>query len=179
MITYCFIFSLWPVQFPGWMVNSEGSVFIATANDNAVGMYTCTAYNSYGTMGKSEPTQVILQVRWVSLLISGFSWKENIFCECWVICGQAITRLFPRQDPPSFQVPPRVEYLQEVGRELIIPCEAIGDPSPNITWSKVQEKICFCRLGSSIKVTYFSTLKLVLSLFPGRLAPLLALHTLC
>lgn len=56
-----FFFS--PVQFPGWIVNSEGSVFIATANDNAVGMYTCTAYNSYGTMGKSEPTKVILQVR--------------------------------------------------------------------------------------------------------------------
>lgn len=45
------------------MVNSEGSVFIATANDNAVGMYTCTPYNSYGTMGQSQPTQVILKVR--------------------------------------------------------------------------------------------------------------------
>lgn len=45
------------------MVNSEGSVFIATANDNAVGMYSCTAYNSYGTMGRSEATQVILKVR--------------------------------------------------------------------------------------------------------------------
>ncbi|XP_077378047.1 uncharacterized protein igsf9b isoform X2 [Festucalex cinctus] len=88
-------------HFPGWMVNSEGSVFIATANDNAVGMYSCTAYNSYGTMGQSEPTQVILQ------------------------------------DPPTFQVPPRPEYLQEVGRELIIPCEANGDPPPNITWSKI------------------------------------------
>ncbi|XP_061527084.1 uncharacterized protein igsf9b [Phycodurus eques] len=86
---------------PGWMVNSEGSVFIATANDNAVGMYSCTAYNSYGTMGQSEPTQVILQ------------------------------------DPPAFQVPPRPEYLQEVGRELVIPCEARGDPVPNITWSKI------------------------------------------
>lgn len=42
------------------------------------------------------------------------------------------------QDPPSFRVPPRPEYLQEVGRELIIPCEASGDPNPNITWSKVQ-----------------------------------------
>lgn len=50
------------LQFPGWIINSEGSVFITTANDNAVGMYTCTAYNSYGTMGQSEPTQVILQV---------------------------------------------------------------------------------------------------------------------
>ncbi|XP_029018950.1 protein turtle homolog A isoform X2 [Betta splendens] len=88
-------------NFPGWMVNSEGSVFIATANDNAVGMYTCTAYNSYGTMGQSEPTQVILQ------------------------------------DPPTFRVHPRAEYLQEVGREVIIPCEAVGDPTPNITWSKI------------------------------------------
>ncbi|XP_022059929.2 protein turtle homolog A isoform X1 [Acanthochromis polyacanthus] len=88
-------------NFPGWMVNSEGSVFITTANDNAVGMYTCTAYNSYGTMGQSEPTKVILQ------------------------------------DPPSFRLPPRPEYLQEVGRELIIPCEASGDPAPNITWSKI------------------------------------------
>uniref|UniRef100_A0AAV2MRP7 Immunoglobulin superfamily, member 9b n=1 Tax=Knipowitschia caucasica TaxID=637954 RepID=A0AAV2MRP7_KNICA len=88
-------------NFPGWMVNSEGSVFIARANDNAVGMYTCTPYNIYGTMGQSEPTNVILK------------------------------------DPPTFKVPPRTEYLQEVGRELIIPCEAFGDPSPNISWSKI------------------------------------------
>ncbi|KAM8886665.1 uncharacterized protein igsf9b isoform 5-T5 [Spinachia spinachia] len=88
-------------KLPGWIVNSEGSVFIATANDNAVGMYTCTAYNSYGTMGQSEPTKVILQ------------------------------------DPPSFRVLPRPEYLQEVGRDLTIHCEAIGDPAPNITWSKI------------------------------------------
>uniref|UniRef100_A0A3Q4N081 Protein turtle homolog A-like n=1 Tax=Neolamprologus brichardi TaxID=32507 RepID=A0A3Q4N081_NEOBR len=84
-----------PDNYPGWMVNSEGSVFIATANDNAVGMYTCTPYNSYGSMGQSEPTRVILK------------------------------------DPPSFRVPPRPEYFQEVGRELIIPCEASGDPAPN------------------------------------------------
>ncbi|XP_029960343.1 LOW QUALITY PROTEIN: protein turtle homolog A [Salarias fasciatus] len=90
-------------NFPGWMVNSEGSVFIATANDNAVGMYTCTPYNSYGTMGQSEPTKVILQ------------------------------------DPPIFKVPPRPEYLQEVGRVLVIPCEATGDPAPNVTWSKVEK----------------------------------------
>lgn len=42
------------------------------------------------------------------------------------------------QDPPTFRVRPRPEYLQEVGRELIIPCEAIGDPTPNVTWSKVR-----------------------------------------
>ncbi|XP_051524823.1 uncharacterized protein LOC127424089 [Myxocyprinus asiaticus] len=88
-------------QYPGWMVNSEGSVFIATANDDAVGMYTCTAYNSYGTMGQSEPTKVILE------------------------------------DPPSFRVSPRAEYLQEVGRELVIPCQSQGDPTSNITWTKV------------------------------------------
>ncbi|XP_076859691.1 uncharacterized protein igsf9b isoform X2 [Brachyhypopomus gauderio] len=88
-------------QYPGWIVNSEGSVFITTANDDAVGVYTCTAYNSYGTMGQSEPTKVILE------------------------------------DPPSFQVSPRSEYLQEVGRDLMISCEAFGDPSPNITWVKI------------------------------------------
>ncbi|XP_060738290.1 uncharacterized protein igsf9b isoform X3 [Tachysurus vachellii] len=88
-------------QYPGWTINSEGSLFVATVNDNAVGMYTCTAYNSYGTMGQSKPTKVILK------------------------------------DPPSFQVSPRAEYLQEVGRELIIPCQAYGDPTPNITWAKV------------------------------------------
>uniref|UniRef100_A0A667XVW3 Immunoglobulin superfamily, member 9b n=1 Tax=Myripristis murdjan TaxID=586833 RepID=A0A667XVW3_9TELE len=96
-----------PLLYVNWTKDGDslnldnGSVFIATANDNAVGMYTCTAYNSYGTMGQSEPTQVILQ------------------------------------DPPSFQVSPRPEYLQEVGRELIVPCEANGDPAPNITWSKI------------------------------------------
>lgn len=59
-------------------MNSEGSVFITTANDNAVGMYTCTAYNSYGTMGQSEPTQVILQVRLALSTLVGektFSYK--------------------------------------------------------------------------------------------------------
>ncbi|XP_062854797.1 protein turtle homolog A [Trichomycterus rosablanca] len=91
-------------QYPGWTVNSGGSVFISTVNDNAVGMYTCTAYNSYGTMGQSEPTKVILK------------------------------------DPPSFRVAPRSEYLQEVGRELMIPCQAQGDPSPNITWTKIGSK---------------------------------------
>lgn len=58
-------------------MNSEGSVFIATANDNAVGMYTCTAYNSYGTMGQSEPTQVILQVRLLFLTLPLMT--ENLF----------------------------------------------------------------------------------------------------
>lgn len=33
---------------------------------------------------------------------------------------------------------PRAEYLQEVGRDLVIPCQANGDPVPNITWSKVR-----------------------------------------
>lgn len=41
------------------------------------------------------------------------------------------------QDPPFFRVSPRAEYLQEFGRELIIPCQAHGDPAPHITWTKV------------------------------------------
>lgn len=60
-------------------MNSEGSVFIATANDNAVGMYTCTAYNSYGTMGQSEPTQVILQVRLLFLTLPLMTEKTFLY----------------------------------------------------------------------------------------------------
>lgn len=51
--------------------------------------------------------------------------------------GSSIMHLRVFQDPPTFRVRPRPEYLQEVGRELTIPCEAIGDPTPNVTWSKV------------------------------------------
>lgn len=40
----------------------EGSLFMATVNDDAAGVYTCTPYNSYGSMGSSGPTNVILQV---------------------------------------------------------------------------------------------------------------------
>lgn len=35
---------------------------MATVNDDASGVYTCTPYNSYGTMGASGPTDVILKV---------------------------------------------------------------------------------------------------------------------
>lgn len=35
---------------------------MATVNEDAGGVYTCTPYNSYGTMGPSAPTNVILQV---------------------------------------------------------------------------------------------------------------------
>ncbi|KAF7656898.1 hypothetical protein LDENG_00034970 [Lucifuga dentata] len=46
---------------PGWTLTSEGSLFMATVNDDAAGVYTCTPYNSYGSMGSSQPTTVILQ----------------------------------------------------------------------------------------------------------------------
>ncbi|XP_063341925.1 protein turtle homolog B-like isoform X2 [Pelmatolapia mariae] len=41
------------------------------------------------------------------------------------------------KDPPKFSVVPGGVYRQEAGRELVIPCEAEGDPFPNITWRKV------------------------------------------
>lgn len=51
------------LQYPGWILTADGSIVITTANDDAAGVYTCTPYNSYGTMGQSERTTVILQVR--------------------------------------------------------------------------------------------------------------------
>ncbi|XP_062453621.1 protein turtle homolog A isoform X1 [Rhea pennata] len=88
-------------KFPGWSVRSDGSIIIATGNDDALGLYTCTPYNSYGTAGESRPTRVLLK------------------------------------DPPAFTVHPKEEYFQEVGRELVIPCMAHGDPPPTITWVKL------------------------------------------
>ncbi|XP_076875332.1 protein turtle homolog A isoform X2 [Brachyhypopomus gauderio] len=88
-------------MYPGWTLTAEGSIVIATTNDDVAGIYTCTPYNSYGTMGQSEPTTVILQ------------------------------------DPPSLRVSPHSEYWQEVGKTLLIPCQAYGDPPPTITWAKL------------------------------------------
>ncbi|XP_053196316.1 protein turtle homolog A [Scomber japonicus] len=47
--------------YPGWTLTPDGSLFMATVNDDAVGTYVCTPYNSYGSMGPSGPTKVILQ----------------------------------------------------------------------------------------------------------------------
>ncbi|XP_029941459.1 protein turtle homolog A, partial [Salarias fasciatus] len=47
--------------YPGWTLKPQGSLFMATVNDDAAGVYACTPYNSYGTMGPSGPTNVILQ----------------------------------------------------------------------------------------------------------------------
>ncbi|XP_043915367.1 protein turtle homolog A [Protopterus annectens] len=40
------------------------------------------------------------------------------------------------KDPPVFEIGPKPEYFQEVGRELIIPCSATGDPLPTTSWQK-------------------------------------------
>ncbi|XP_075763325.1 protein turtle homolog A [Pelodiscus sinensis] len=88
-------------KFPGWSMAPDGSILIATGNDDALGLYTCTAYNSYGTAGTSAPTRVVLK------------------------------------EPPVFTVRPKEEYFQEVGRELVIPCAAQGDPPPTVTWAKL------------------------------------------
>ncbi|XP_028318076.1 LOW QUALITY PROTEIN: protein turtle homolog A-like [Gouania willdenowi] len=47
--------------FPGWTLRPGGFLFMATVNDDAAGVYTCTPYNSYSSMGPSGPTHVILQ----------------------------------------------------------------------------------------------------------------------
>ncbi|KAJ4926433.1 hypothetical protein JOQ06_008607, partial [Pogonophryne albipinna] len=47
--------------YPGWTLSPLGSLLMTTVNDDTAGVYTCTPYNSYGTMGASEPVDVILQ----------------------------------------------------------------------------------------------------------------------
>ncbi|XP_023419485.1 protein turtle homolog A isoform X1 [Cavia porcellus] len=88
-------------KFPGWSQGTEGSLIIALGNEDALGEYSCTPYNSLGTAGPSPVTRVLLKV------------------------------------PPAFIERPKEEYFQEVGRELLIPCSAQGDPPPTLSWTKV------------------------------------------
>lgn len=88
-------------KFPGWSLGPEGSLVIALGNEDALGEYSCTPYNSLGTAGSSPVTRVLLKA------------------------------------PPAFIDQPKEEYFQEVGRELLIPCSARGDPPPIVSWAKV------------------------------------------
>uniref|UniRef100_A0A8C9KRX4 Ig-like domain-containing protein n=1 Tax=Panthera tigris altaica TaxID=74533 RepID=A0A8C9KRX4_PANTA len=81
-------------KLPGWSQGPEGSLIIALGNEDALGEYSCTPYNSLGTAGPSPVTRVLLKA------------------------------------PPAFLERPKEEYFQEVGRELLIPCSAQGDPPP-------------------------------------------------
>lgn len=63
------------LQFPGWSQGPEGSLVIALGNEDALGEYSCTPYNSLGTAGPSPVTRVLLKVtlrvgqqRWVRRL---------------------------------------------------------------------------------------------------------------
>lgn len=51
------------LQFPGWSQGAEGSLVIALGNEDALGEYACTPYNSLGTAGPSPVTRVLLKVR--------------------------------------------------------------------------------------------------------------------
>ncbi|KAF0882332.1 TUTLA protein, partial [Crocuta crocuta] len=88
-------------KLPGWSQGPEGSLIIALGNEDVLGEYSCTPYNSLGTAGPSPVTRVLLKA------------------------------------PPAFLERPKEEYFQEVGRELLIPCSAQGDPPPAISWAKV------------------------------------------
>lgn len=55
-------FTLPSSQYPGWTSTPDGALVMATVNDDTAGVYACTPYNSYGSMGPSRPTSVILQV---------------------------------------------------------------------------------------------------------------------
>lgn len=53
-------------QFPGWSQGPDGSLIIALGNEDVLGEYSCTPYNSLGTAGPSPVTRVLLKVRlWV------------------------------------------------------------------------------------------------------------------
>ncbi|XP_078277094.1 protein turtle homolog A-like [Rhinoraja longicauda] len=53
--------SLPVAQVPGWSVAEDGAILIAVVDNTASGVYSCTPYNSLGTLGNSTPTHIILK----------------------------------------------------------------------------------------------------------------------
>ncbi|XP_032898483.1 protein turtle homolog A-like isoform X2 [Amblyraja radiata] len=48
-------------QVPGWSLAEDGAILIAVVDNTARGVYSCTPYNSLGTLGNSTPTHIILK----------------------------------------------------------------------------------------------------------------------
>lgn len=129
---YWLLLGLLPPQYPGWSQMDDGSIRVAEVTEDSLGTYTCMPYNALGSMGWSPPAPLVLKVlpRPPRMSVSS-EW----------LCTHLFGLLTPGQDPPKFSVVPGGEYRQEAGRELVIPCEAEGDPFPNITWRKVRPSL--------------------------------------
>jgi len=51
------------------------------------------------------------------------------------ICPAALSNLaFRLSESPSFSKTLRPDMLGEIGGKVVIPCDALGVPQPNITW---------------------------------------------
>ncbi|XP_062895204.1 protein turtle homolog A [Mobula hypostoma] len=48
-------------QLPGWSLDDEGAIVIDTVDSTALRNYSCTPYNSLGTMGSSTSTHIVLK----------------------------------------------------------------------------------------------------------------------
>lgn len=240
LLTFSLLVISASLQFPGWSQGAEGSLVIALGNEDALGEYSCTPYNSLGTAGPSPVTRVLLKVRlggqgteeaphadtWWAEGCGGAS--QSVYCSvaaaavrcrpgdflqswCWEMGRQShstsrvrysflptptnldlgpsreapspsvfsvppgntrvrdvvrdetgrrwdweaqegdssVREALPDagsglQAPPAFLERPKEEYFQEVGRELLIPCSARGDPPPTVSWAKVRLRSPLC-----------------------------------
>uniref|UniRef100_A0A3B4BK78 Immunoglobulin superfamily, member 9a n=1 Tax=Periophthalmus magnuspinnatus TaxID=409849 RepID=A0A3B4BK78_9GOBI len=79
-------------MFPGWRLTADGSLVMATVNDDVAGIYTCTPYNSYGTMGPSGPITVKLQDPPSFSLVPAAQYTEEVGRSLLVPCQ-------PNKDP--------------------------------------------------------------------------------
>nr|XP_033780823.1 protein turtle homolog A [Geotrypetes seraphini] len=76
-------------KYPGWYLDAESSVVIATGNDDALGLYACTPYNSYGTAGESVPTRVLLKDPPIFLDVPKEAYRQEVGRELVILCSAA------------------------------------------------------------------------------------------
>ncbi|XP_071806171.1 uncharacterized protein [Asterias amurensis] len=55
--------------------------------------------------------------------------------------GVSTATLLTVKDPPTFVVRPKLVYQRSLGDDVTMPCSAVGEPSPTITWRMLDGKL--------------------------------------
>ncbi|ERE72884.1 putative protein turtle [Cricetulus griseus] len=126
----------------------DGSLWLQAAQPDDAGHYTCVPSNGflhppsasayltvlYPAQVTVMPPETLLPIGMRGVIQCPARANPPLLFVTWTKDGQALQL---DKAPPAFIEQPKEEYFQEVGRELLIPCSAWGDPPPVVSWAKV------------------------------------------
>ncbi|XP_036986613.2 protein turtle homolog A isoform X3 [Artibeus jamaicensis] len=126
----------------------DGSLWLQAVQPDDAGLYTCVPSNGlqhppsasayltvlYPAQATAMPPETPLPIGMRGVIHCPVRANPPLLFVSWTKDGQALQL---DKAPPAFRERPKEEYFQEVGRELLIPCSAQGDPPPIVSWAKV------------------------------------------